>query len=503
MMMHNLVVLRAVLWLMGAIVLVNPEGNNTSVAEEPVYIPDPNLKAAIEKELGVSNPTPTQMLALGSLSLADSWTIKPIDLNGLQYAANLSQLTLFSYRIADLAPISRLPKLAHLDLSGCMIEDMSPLSGLPYIRYLTLPGLSGPKPLDLSPISKLRTLWGLALGSDGLSDLSPLATITGLRMLWLNSNSISDLSPLARIKGLRTLDLNSNLISDLSPLAGMKILQTLNLGSNQISDISVLSGLTELNTLDVSENNIRDLSPLLSLTKLQALDLSFNPLDDEAFTSHILTILKNNPGLRLDLVLDVPVVWVQIQSTRGGTIVYPGEGRLPFTRGTVITVEAQSKSACPFLGWTGTAVSSGRVADPKAAITRVTLDENCTLVANFLTRPILYVDTDASGANDGSSWTNAFRYLQDALALAGSGDEVRVAEGTYRADQGATVKAGDRNAFFHLKNDVSLKGGYVGFLAHDPNVRDVKLYLTILSGDLKGNDARTLTSENISAHSSR
>jgi len=47
---------------------------------------------------------------------------------------------------------------------------------------------------------------------------------------------------------------------------------------------------------------------------------------------------------------------------------------------------------------------------------------------------ILYVNAGASGANDGSSWTNAFTNLEDALALAACGapGEVWVAAGTYR-----------------------------------------------------------------------
>jgi hypothetical protein len=52
-----------------------------------------------------------------------------------------------------------------------------------------------------------------------------------------------------------------------------------------------------------------------------------------------------------------------------------------------------------------------------------------SITLNIVTR--VYVDCDATGDDNGSDWENAFTDLQDALALAGSGWEVWVAEGTY------------------------------------------------------------------------
>jgi hypothetical protein len=104
---------------------------------------------------------------------------------------------------------------------------------------------------------------------------------------------------------------------------------------------------------------------------------------------------------------------------------------------------------------------------------------------------IIYVDSDAIGANDGSSWANAYNYLQDALTTAWNGDEIRVAQGIYKPDKTdyTLIDPCDRAATFKLKGSVAVKGGYAGFGESDPNARDNRIYQTILSGDLNGNDA--------------
>ncbi len=104
---------------------------------------------------------------------------------------------------------------------------------------------------------------------------------------------------------------------------------------------------------------------------------------------------------------------------------------------------------------------------------------------------IIYVDDDATGTNDGSSWENAYVYLQNALADAEAAEkpvEVRVAQGIYKPDQGVGTRPSYTSNKFQLNNGIFLRGGFAGLIEDDPNTVDSDLYKTILSGDLADND---------------
>ncbi len=118
---------------------------------------------------------------------------------------------------------------------------------------------------------------------------------------------------------------------------------------------------------------------------------------------------------------------------------------------------------------------------------------------------ILYVDANAPGANNGTSWENAYFYLQDALMFAVGGDEIRVAQGVYKPDDFVLSDrpSRGREETFQLVNGLALKGGYAGVATPDPNARDTVLYETVLSGDLDGNDAPVIDPEELRNESTR
>ena len=86
----------------------------------------------------------------------------------------------------------------------------------------------------------------------------------------------------------------------------------------------------------------------------------------------------------------------------------------------------------------------------------------CTLVAAGASADVIYVRADlASGLNDGSSWSNAYRGsagLRAALAEAVPGDEIWVGHGTYTPAE----PGGSREASFVMPSGVRLVGGFLG-----------------------------------------
>lgn len=104
----------------------------------------------------------------------------------------------------------------------------------------------------------------------------------------------------------------------------------------------------------------------------------------------------------------------------------------------------------------------------------------------------VFVDSDAPGANNGTSWLNAFNDLQDGLAAARPGDVIKVAQGVYTPDLGLGSGADGRFASFALKPEVKLMGGFAGYSVLPTwqwDNRNPQLYVTVLSGDLSGNDS--------------
>jgi Leucine-rich repeat (LRR) protein/uncharacterized protein YpmS len=191
----------------------------TVVTQQTVVVPDANLSQLIRTNL--NKPTGAlnnvDMLKLTSLSAA-STSIS--NLSGLEFATNLSSLS----------------------LETTLVKSLTPIQGLIRLSYLTV-------------------------SSSPVADFSPIGALTNLNTLWLRSDSITNVSFLTNLRALITLVLSQNSIYDISPLATATSLSTLMLDQNLITNITVLTLLPALSYVDVTYNSldIGNGSPVLTV----------------------------------------------------------------------------------------------------------------------------------------------------------------------------------------------------------------------------------------------
>ena len=245
-----------------------------------ISIPDPNLAAAIRKQIGARITTHT-MPNLRRFYVRGSGIT---DLTGLEHAHNLSFLDIGNTHgrgkitenrnaVTNFSPLKGLPQLTHLNLSFNSLSDVSFLSELPQLTHLNL---SFNSLSDVFVLAGLTQLISLDIAFNSLSDVSVLAGLTQLTLLDLSNNLITDIGPLSGLTQLTDLVLEDNSISNVAPLAGLTKLTTLRLRDNNITDVSILAGLTQLTYLNLAVNSIADISDLGGLTQLTYLSLAVN-----------------------------------------------------------------------------------------------------------------------------------------------------------------------------------------------------------------------------------
>jgi hypothetical protein len=123
-------------------------------------------------------------------------------------------------------------------------------------------------------------------------------------------------------------------------------------------------------------------------------------------------------------------------------------------------------------------------------------DTQITLLSKDRVSPeIFYVNTAATGTNDGKSWTNAFTNLQSAFSIAVlDADEIWIAKGNY------APHTTDRTKSFTTKAAIKLYGGFAGTETQLSDRDESLLFTTnatVLNGDLNGNDNGTVSFNNI------
>ncbi len=154
-----------------------------------------------------------------------------------------------------------------------------------------------------------------------------------------------------------------------------------------------------------------------------------------------------------------------------GTITnHPTTGDNYFLHGTDVFLYPDPNVGFVFSHWSGDASGS-------AVPLSVTMDAPKSITANY--SQVWFVKADAAGANDGTSWANAYTSLATALADKSPGAEIWVAAGVYNPPStSAALIVGPNDQIF---------GGFAGTESVRVN-RDVKLNESVISGDFNNDD---------------
>ena len=134
---------------------------------------------------------------------------------------------------------------------------------------------------------------------------------------------------------------------------------------------------------------------------------------------------------------------------------------------------------------TGEELSPQKLSMLQAEDDTATVNLDGTEIAVEQANAIIYVNANATGANNGTSWEDAYTDLQDAIAVSEATDQIWTAAGTYQPTAGT-----NRTISFVLPEGVRLYGGFAG-VETSLEQRDVEANVTELSGDIGTLDDNT------------
>ncbi|MBC1935390.1 hypothetical protein HCA69_03365 [Listeria grandensis] len=255
-----------------------------------VYIPDEQIRDNIREILYLQPGSPiTQEDMIRLTSFSGIFAGKKVNLEGLQYAVNLTSLHFRYAEIDDFTPLQGLNKLASMTIwNSSKVSDLSGLQDLPALKELIIEeaGLN-----DLTGIGGLTSLTTIELNGNNISDLRPLSNLPKLRSLHLNDNNISDLTPLRTIPSLTELKLMNNELKSLTGLELSNKLEILFVPNNKITDLKALEDTTMLQELHAGNNEISSTVGLEKSNRIFLISLSANKIQD-------VSGLINKPRLR-------------------------------------------------------------------------------------------------------------------------------------------------------------------------------------------------------------
>lgn len=190
--------------MMLTLALYNIQAVNFSATNEVVF-KDEVLKNIVTNKVDVDENgkvTKDEMTYLYELYYDGSLSSNKIkNLTGLEYATNLSSLSLENNEIEDLTPISNCNKLINLGLSNNKIKDISLLSTCESLTYVYL-------------------------DNNNIEDINPLVSCMNLSVMNIEGNDVTSINPILNMSNLGECYIDRDKFSNRERLEVLRLSET-------------------------------------------------------------------------------------------------------------------------------------------------------------------------------------------------------------------------------------------------------------------------------------
>ncbi|WP_338733533.1 T9SS type A sorting domain-containing protein [Mangrovimonas cancribranchiae] len=447
----------------------------SAIFAQNVNIPDANFKTYLLGNASINTNSDSEISVAEAQAFTGELLINGLsisDLTGIEAFVNITRLDCYSNNLTAL-DVSNNLALTRLHCAANQIETLD-IGANTLITDIQCHNNGVLSELNIANGNNSNINWMKAYGNS-LSCIQIDAGFTppadaGIYSLgWTKGSSAfynEDCAALNQIVNIPDANFKSYLVNNNSinlngdteiTVAEAQATTELLINGLSIADLTGIEAFTNLTRLDCYTNNLTtiDVSNNLALTRLHCADNQIETLDISANTL-ITDIQCHNNGVLNELNIangnNSYINWMKAYGNPSLTCIQVDAGFSP-----------PANSGLYVAGWTKDNQTS--------------YSENCIPT-------VYYVDANATGVNDGSSWTDAFTNVTDALALTNLNDAVWVAKGTYTlADKNTPIAVST--------NEVDIIGGFAGTettLADRDLTAIHTTNATIFTGDINGDD---------------
>ncbi|WP_417859233.1 T9SS type A sorting domain-containing protein [Xanthomarina gelatinilytica] len=447
----------------------------SAIFAQNVNIPDANFKSYLLADAAINTNSDSEISVAEAQAFSGELLINGLsisDLTGIEEFINITRLDCYSNNLTSL-DVSNNLALTRLHCANNQIETLD-ISANTSITDIQCHNNGVLYELNIANGNNSNFSYMKAYGNS-LSCIqidagfTPPADAGIYSQGWTKGNSAfysEDCAALNQIVNIPDANFKSYLVNNNSinlngdteiTVAEAQATTELFINGLSISDLTGIEAFTNLTRLDCYTNNLTtiDVSNNLSLTRLHCADNQIETLDISANTL-ITDIQCHNNGVLYQLNIangnNSNINWMKAYGNPSLTCIQVDAGFSP-----------PANSGLYVAGWT--------------IDNQTSYSENCIPT-------VYYVDANATGANDGSSWADAFTNVTDALANTNLNDAVWVAKGTYTL--------ADKNTPIAVNTDeVDIIGGFAGTettLAERDLTAIHTTNATIFTGDINGDD---------------